>query len=160
MKQWSLTLHGPTGILSQFESGEAQFVLGTEEAPDVLSVAGEGIAPRHARVWITEGRLQAEGLPDWQQPSKDWIQTDEHPVVNISWNKAKEFCDWLSAKTGREWRLPRFCAKASSDSKRRALSWRASSRVGSSMDSRASRIPSGQALRALVRPCRVRGSEV
>ena len=50
--------------------------------------------------------LKAEGLPDWQQPEKDWVQTDEHPVVMISWNNAKEFCDWLSAKTGREWRLP------------------------------------------------------
>ena len=50
--------------------------------------------------------LRAEGLPDWQQPTKDWTQTDEHPVVNMSWHKAKEFCDWLSAKTGREWRLP------------------------------------------------------
>jgi len=50
--------------------------------------------------------LRAEGLPDWQQPSKDWTQTDEHPVVNMSWNKAKEFCEWLSVKTGREWRLP------------------------------------------------------
>jgi formylglycine-generating enzyme required for sulfatase activity len=50
--------------------------------------------------------LRAEGLPDWQQPSKDWVQTDEHPLVNISWNRTKEFCDWLSAKTGKEWRLP------------------------------------------------------
>jgi len=24
----------------------------------------------------------------------------------MSWNKAKEFCDWLSATTGKEWRLP------------------------------------------------------
>ena len=50
--------------------------------------------------------LKAEGLPVWTQPEKDWVQTDEDPVVKISWNKAKEFCDWLSAKTGREWRLP------------------------------------------------------
>jgi len=53
-----------------------------------------------------EGYVTAEGLPDWQQPSKDWTQTDEHPVVMITWNKAKEFCDWLSEKTGKEWRLP------------------------------------------------------
>jgi hypothetical protein len=51
--------------------------------------------------------LKAEGLPDWQQPSKDWTQTDEHPVVNMSWNRAKELCDWLSEKTGKEWRLPK-----------------------------------------------------
>ena len=53
-----------------------------------------------------EGYVTAAGVPEWRQPSSDWKQTDEHPVVNISWNKAKEFCDWLSAKTGREWRLP------------------------------------------------------
>jgi hypothetical protein len=28
--------------------------------------------------------LRAEGFPDWQQPAKDWEQTSEHPVVNIS----------------------------------------------------------------------------
>jgi Sulfatase-modifying factor enzyme 1 len=50
--------------------------------------------------------LKAEGLPDWQQPSTDWQQTDEHPLVKINWYQAKEFCEWLSAKTGREWRLP------------------------------------------------------
>ena len=53
-----------------------------------------------------EGYVNEQGQPAWQQPSKDWKQTDEHPVVEISWNKAKEFCDWLSAKTGKEWRLP------------------------------------------------------
>jgi formylglycine-generating enzyme required for sulfatase activity len=50
--------------------------------------------------------LRAEGLREWQQPAKDREQIDEHPVVYISWNQAKEFCDWLSAKTGKEWRLP------------------------------------------------------
>ena len=27
-------------------------------------------------------------------------------MVKVSWNKAKELCEWLSAKTGKEWRLP------------------------------------------------------
>ena len=57
MNQWSLTLHGPGGVLSQFDSQETQFALGTEEASDVLRLAGEGIAPRHAWVWIAEGRM-------------------------------------------------------------------------------------------------------
>jgi len=26
--------------------------------------------------------------------------------VNIQWNSAKAFCEWLNAKTGKEWRLP------------------------------------------------------
>jgi len=62
VNQWSLTLIGSSGILSQVDSQEAQFVLGTEEAPDVLSVSGEGIAPRHAWVRILEGGMQIEDL--------------------------------------------------------------------------------------------------
>jgi hypothetical protein len=54
VNQWSLTLHGSGGIVSQFDSQEAQFVLGTEEASDVLRVVGDGIAPRHAWVLIAE----------------------------------------------------------------------------------------------------------
>jgi len=62
MKHWSLTLHGPRGILSRFDSQEAQFVLGAEEAPDVLTVTGAGIALRHASVWLASERMQVEDL--------------------------------------------------------------------------------------------------
>jgi formylglycine-generating enzyme required for sulfatase activity len=50
--------------------------------------------------------LRAEGLPDWKQPSTEFEQNDEHPVVNVSWNDAKQFCEWTSNRTGKEWRLP------------------------------------------------------
>eukprot|EP00913_Durusdinium_trenchii_P028382 g26610.t1 len=33
-------------------------------------------------------------------------QTDEHPVVNVSWNDAVAFSNWLSQKEGVEYRLP------------------------------------------------------
>ena len=62
MQTWSISLHGPSGIISTVDTGEAQFVIGTETASDVFSVQGDGIAPRHAWVWISEAGLQVEDL--------------------------------------------------------------------------------------------------
>jgi tetratricopeptide (TPR) repeat protein len=51
--------------------------------------------------------LRAEGYPEWRQPDPNtFLQTDEHPVVNISWNEVTKFCQWLSKVTGKEWGLP------------------------------------------------------
>ena len=41
----------------------------------------------------------------WRSPA-NLAQTDDHPVVCVSWNDAKAFCDWLSNKHKREVRLP------------------------------------------------------
>ena len=59
------------------------------------------------------------GAPGWNPDAKmiDWDekyswrnagfeQTDEHPVVNVSWDDAVAFCKWLSKKEGKTYRLP------------------------------------------------------
>ncbi len=54
--------------------------------------------------------LDADGK--WlQKPEFNWRnpgfpQADDHPVVNVSWKDARAFCDWLSRKEGRVYRLP------------------------------------------------------
>lgn len=40
----------------------------------------------------------------WQNPG--FYQTDDHPVVNITWNDANAMAEWLSRKEGRRYRLP------------------------------------------------------
>ena len=74
----------------------------------LIPVPGTKVLMSKTEMTVGEWKLflKAEGLPEWQQPNTQWTQTNEHPVVNVSWEKAKEFCAWLSAKTGKPWRLP------------------------------------------------------
>jgi formylglycine-generating enzyme required for sulfatase activity len=39
-------------------------------------------------------------------PKPPFPQTADHPAVNISWDDANAFCEWLSQKEGKKYRLP------------------------------------------------------
>jgi len=41
---------------------------------------------------------------NWRNPG--FTQTDNHPVLNVTWNDAVAFCRWLSRKEGHRYRLP------------------------------------------------------
>jgi formylglycine-generating enzyme required for sulfatase activity len=40
----------------------------------------------------------------WQKPR--FRQNDDHPVVNVSWNDAQAYINWLNKKSGQRYRLP------------------------------------------------------
>jgi formylglycine-generating enzyme required for sulfatase activity len=40
----------------------------------------------------------------WRKPR--FAQNDTHPVVNVSWNDAQAYIDWLNKKSGQRYRLP------------------------------------------------------
>jgi formylglycine-generating enzyme required for sulfatase activity len=51
-----------------------------------------------------ENYLEFNGKDSWRNAGFE--QTDEHPVVNVSWNDAVAFCKWLSKKESKTYRLP------------------------------------------------------
>ena len=55
---------------------------------------------------IKDGKFVRQKMDgcSWRNPSFD--QKGDHPVVQVSWNDAKAFCDWLSKKSGKTVTLP------------------------------------------------------
>ena len=51
-----------------------------------------------------KGTFEQDPKYTWRSPG--FPQTDDHPVVNVSWNDAVVVCEWLSKKEGQTYRLP------------------------------------------------------
>jgi formylglycine-generating enzyme required for sulfatase activity len=54
--------------------------------------------------WRSRGYWERREGASWRNPG--FSQSDDDPVVAISWHDAAEFCKWLSAETGQNYRLP------------------------------------------------------
>ena len=84
----------------------------TAEGPDGMKVeitrpfymGATKVTVGQFRQFVTQKNYQA-GDDRWQNPG--WQQTDNHPVVWVSWNNAVDFCNWFSTKEGRKYACPR-----------------------------------------------------
>lgn len=61
--------------------------------------------PRLGRGWnAATGTLERGAQFTWRSPGFE--QTDDHPVINLHWKDARNFCLWLRKKEWRQYRLP------------------------------------------------------
>lgn len=56
------------------------------------------------RVWQAGAWAYPEDA-DWTNPGYEGIPWDDDPVACVSWHDAVDYADWLSARTGRRYRL-------------------------------------------------------
>ena len=67
--------------------------------------AEKGVGFKGAFGWDTDKKkFDLNEKYSWRNAGFE--QTDEHPVVNVSWNDAVAFCKWLSKKESKTYRLP------------------------------------------------------
>jgi len=67
--------------------------------------AEKGVGSKGAFGWNAE-KEKFDHNEKYSWRNAGFEQTDEHPVVNVSWNDAVAFCKWLSKKESKTYRLP------------------------------------------------------
>lgn len=84
--------------------------------PEMVSLPEGDVALGRYEVTLEEFRAFAAAVPDagearcghlrrsWRSPG--YLQTGRHPVACVSWNEAQMYVEWLSLRTGRQYRLP------------------------------------------------------
>lgn len=61
------------------------------------------------KFWPTGQVMPKNQIPYWTQPNNHGGATpgsDNYPVIGVNWDAATAYCNWLSAKTGKKYRLP------------------------------------------------------
>jgi len=61
------------------------------------------------KYWPNGRVVPREQVPYWTQPNNHGGGTpgsDDYPVIGVNWDAATAYCAWLSARTGKHYRLP------------------------------------------------------
>jgi formylglycine-generating enzyme required for sulfatase activity len=77
-----------------------EFVRASNYVPDSVRLGGASVYDERS------GSLRDDGSATWQDDYAGRKADDNLPVVNVSWNDAKAYADWLSQRTGKAYRLP------------------------------------------------------
>lgn len=67
---------------------------------------GYGVDSKQSRFKVVDEEVFEGRSPRYSWESVGFVQSDVHPVVNVTWNDANALATWLSSKEGRRYRLP------------------------------------------------------
>jgi formylglycine-generating enzyme required for sulfatase activity len=77
------------------------FVRASGYVPDANRLGGASVYDE------SNGRMQNRAGADWQDDYAGQRAKENDPVVNVSWNDAHAYVDWLSERTGKPYRMPK-----------------------------------------------------
>ncbi len=89
--------------ISKYEVSVAEFNTFVSETGYKTDAEQEKWAYGYVYINDTTRRWEKQDIT-WSNPR--YNQSDHHPVTCVSWNDAKAYCDWLTRKTSKSYRLP------------------------------------------------------
>ncbi len=93
--------------LGQHEVTVKQFRTFVEATNYKTTAESNGLGGKHLDAGVRKGRSRNwASKPEYTWRTPGFAQTDEHPVVQVSWDDAQAFCRWLSEREGAVYRLP------------------------------------------------------